>query len=128
VGWKKAAAGMTCVHRRAARRELEGARILGVERKRYRQRYERAPDMAAVRLPSGDVLQPDAKTRGKLAKWIVEGLAQAGSYTPGAIPMLIISETGGAPIALMPLRDLARLLGLQPPTVGQQLALAPRCA
>jgi hypothetical protein len=116
---------MSAVHRRAARRELQGARILGVERTRYRGRYESAPDMSPVRLSSGDVIQPDSKTRGKLPKWIVDGFAQCERYTPGAVPMLIISETGGAPIALMPLRELARLLGLQPTVAGQQLSLAP---
>jgi hypothetical protein len=89
----------------------------------YRERFTQAPDMLPVRLETGDVIQPDSKTRRRLAKWIVDGLAQCERYCPGAIPMIIASETGGAPLAVLPLRDLARLLGLQPQVEGQQLAL-----
>ena len=114
---------MTSAHTRAARREREAARILGAERTRYRARYQTAADMTAVRLPSGDLLQAECKTRARLPRWIVDGLRQAARYTPGAVALLVVSERGGAPIAILSLHELARLLDLQPPEPGQQLAL-----
>jgi len=114
---------VTATHRRAARRELEAARILQTERV-HRRRYQRAPDVRPVRLDTGDVLTVEVKTRGKLPAWLVGALAQAERYLPGGIPVVALSATGGPPLAVLPLADLARLLGLQPREVGQQLPLA----
>jgi hypothetical protein len=111
--------------RRGADREREAARLLGTKRT-CRSRYERAPDCTPVRLPSGDVLCPEVKTgRTRLPAVVRKALAQARGYLPDAIPVAVISTTGGESIACLPLRDLARLLGLQPKTTAQ-LVLAPR--
>jgi hypothetical protein len=104
--------------RRAIAREREAAQTLGVERV-HRSRYQRAADTAAVRLPTGDTLQPEVKTRKRAPKLVLDALAQARRYLPGAIPVAIISQRGGEAIACIPLRDLARLLGLQPLREGQ---------
>ena len=117
---------MTASHRRAARREREAAEQLGTERVRFRPRFVAAPDVLPVVLPSGDVLQAEAKTRKRLPRLIVDALAQATRYAPGAVPVAILSQTGGAAIACLPLADFARLLGLQPPKPGEQLALLAR--
>ncbi len=52
-------------------------------------------------------------------------IGQARSYLPDAIPVAVLAETGSKePIACLPLRALARLLGIAPPIDGEQLALA----
>jgi hypothetical protein len=109
--------------RRAARRELEAAKVLGTERVRWRPRYVSAPDVLPVRLPSGDVLQAEVKTTRCAPKRILAALAQARKYAPSAVPVAVFSQTGGEAIACVPLADFARLLGLQVPKAGQQLAL-----
>jgi hypothetical protein len=76
-------------------------------------------------LPDGTVLQPESKTRGKLPKWIVDAVEQARGYLPGAVPLVVLSETGGEPLGMLPLRDLSRLLGLRCAEGATQLALAP---
>lgn len=110
---------MSVAHKRAARREREAATALGTERVRHRPRYVSAPDTLPVRLPSGDVLQPEVKTRKRLPRLIVDALTQAMRYQADAIPVAVISETGGHAIACLPLEDLARLLGLQPQRLVQ---------
>jgi hypothetical protein len=71
------------------------------------------------------VLCAEAKTRKTLPRWLVGAVAQARGYLPGCVPLVALSELGGEPLAVLPLRDLARLLGLQPPDKGRQLTLAP---
>lgn len=115
---------MSAVHARAARREREAASLLG-SRRVHRGRYERAPDVEPVRLADGTVLVPEAKTRKALPRWLVAAVGQARGYLPGAVPLVVLSELGGEPLAVLPLQDLARLLGLQPPKRGAQLPLAP---
>jgi hypothetical protein len=107
---------------RAARRERQAAELLG-SRRVHRARYERAPDVEPVRLADGTVLVAESKTRGKLPKWLVRAVAQARGYVPGAVPLVVLSETGGEPLGLLPLRDLSRLLGLKARTKPTQLAL-----
>jgi hypothetical protein len=116
---------MTAVHARAARREREAAALLG-SRRVHRHRYERAPDVEPVRLADGTVLVAESKTRKALPRWLVRAVAQARSYLPGCVPLVALSELRGEPLAVLPLRDLARLLGLRPPDKGVQLTLAPR--
>jgi hypothetical protein len=115
---------MTAVHARAARRERQAATLLG-SRRVHRGRYERAPDVEPVRLADGTVLVAESKTRKALPRWLVGAIAQARGYLPGCVPLAVVSELGGEPLAVLPLRDLARLLGLQPPDKAQQLPLAP---
>jgi hypothetical protein len=91
----------------------------------HRSRYERAPDVQPVRLPDGTVLQPESKTRGKLPRWILEAVEQARGYLAGAVPLVVLSETGGEPLGMMPLRDLSRLLGLRGDVRAAQLTLSP---
>lgn len=114
---------MSAAHRRGARRELEASKALGTKRVRFRPRYVAAADVLPVRLPSGDVLQAEVKTTKRAPKRILDALAQARRYAPGAIPVAIFSQTGGAAIACVPLADFVRLLKLQEPQPGQQLCL-----
>ncbi|MCL2447633.1 MAG: hypothetical protein FWD17_01665 [Polyangiaceae bacterium] len=39
------------------------------------------------------------------------------------MPVAVISETRGEPLAVLPLRDFARLIGLRSPKAGEQLLL-----
>jgi hypothetical protein len=80
--------------------------------------------MAPVRLDSGYVLQAETKSTKRPPKLVTKALAQAAAYTPGAIPVAVIAPFGGEPIACLPLKALAELLGLQPTREGQ-LPLAP---
>lgn len=114
---------MTAVHRRAARRERQVAEVLGTERVRYRPRYVKAPDVVPIRMADGSVLVPESATRAKLPKWFLRKLEQARGYAKGAIPLVVWSQTGGEPIACLPLVDLAQLVGIRAPKDGEQLLL-----
>lgn len=110
-------------HRRAARREREAAELLGTKRVR-RRRGERAPDVLPLRLPNGDAIQAEVKSgMRRVPRSIAKALEQAEGYAPDAIPLAVFSDVGGAAIACMPLREFARLLGLQPERLGVQLPL-----
>jgi hypothetical protein len=115
---------MTASYARAARRERELATLLG-SRRVHRSRYERAPDVEPVRLEDGTVLVAESKTRKALPRWLVAAVAQARGYLPGCVPLVALSELGGEPLAVLPLRDLARLLGLRRSDKHAQLLLAP---
>jgi|CZKU01.1.fsa_nt_gi hypothetical protein len=115
---------MTLAHDRGARRERQAAKALGVSR--VRRRGERAPDVTALRLPDASVLQCEVKTRKRLPKLVLDALAQAERYSPSAIPIAVISQTGGGAIVCVKLADFVRLIGVKSPAVGEQLALLAR--
>lgn len=101
---------MSAAHRRAARREREAAAALGVRRIR-RARYEGAPDVEPLTLPNGVVIQAEVKTRGRLPALVRNAIAQARQYAPpGAVPLAILSETGGEAVAVVPLRAFVQLV------------------
>jgi hypothetical protein len=66
---------------------------------------------------------PEAKTRKKLPRWLVAALAQARRYVRGSVPCVVLSELGGEPLAVLPLADLAMLVGIRAPRDGEQLLL-----
>lgn len=111
-------------HRRAAAAEKRAAALLG-SRRVHRSRYERAPDVVPVRLPTGDVLCPEVKTRRRIPSLVKRALKQAAGYMPDAIPIAVIAETGGELIACLALHHLSRLLGLVDGPKTAQLVLAP---
>ena len=113
---------MSRASRRAARRELEAAKVLGTERV-HRSRYQSAPDVQPMRMDDGSVVQPEVKTRKRIPALIRDALAQAKRYAPSAIPIVVISETGGRAIACLPLEAFARLVGIRSPKAGEQLSL-----
>jgi hypothetical protein len=117
---------MTAQHRRAARREQQAADVLKTRRTKYRPRFQRAPDVTPVTLADGRVLSLEVKTRAKLPKWLRDAFAQAQRYLPGAIPVVVLSETGGAPLAVLPLDAFAGFAGLQPQKDNAQLVLGVR--
>jgi hypothetical protein len=115
---------MAAPHRRAARREREAAEVLGTTRV-HRHRFEKAPDVERVQLPGGEWLTCEVKTRGKLPAWLAGALEQAAGYgLPGDVPLVVVSQTRGAAMALLPLRALARLLGIAPAVADPQPTLA----
>ena len=103
---------MSASSRRAARRELEAARLLGTGRV-HRRRGERAPDLPRVELPSGEALIVEVKTRAKLPALAAAALEQARGYDVTATPVAVVSQLGGRALAWLELRDLARLLGFE---------------
>lgn len=108
---------------RAADRERRCARILGTTRV-VRKTKGRAPDVVAFRLENGDVVQPEVKNGMKRCpRVLVKALQQALSYTPGAVPMAVFSDVGGQEVACVPLKDLARWIGVAPEKLGVQLSL-----
>jgi hypothetical protein len=113
---------VTAAHRRAARREREAAAVLGSKRV-HRKRGQKAPDVVPIRFADGSVIVPEAKTRAKLPKWLKAALDQARGYHRGAVPLVVLSETGGQAIAVIPLTDLATLVGIRAPKDGEQLLL-----
>jgi hypothetical protein len=114
---------MTAANRRGAYREQETADKLGGERIKYRPRYQRSPDVVPIRFADGTVVVPESATRKKLPSLIVTKMRQAAGYVEGAVPLVVLSETGGRAIACMPLEDFARLVGLRSPPDGEQLVL-----
>jgi hypothetical protein len=106
---------MSASSRRAARHELKIARALGTERTRYRGRYERKPDMLALRLPDGQLLSPEAKYRDVLPKWITDALAQARGYGgKNCIALAAFRERRGMAIVVLSLEDFLRLSAIKP--------------
>lgn len=113
---------MSATSRRAARREQQTADLLGVARTLHRGRFESAPDCAPLRLASGHTLQAETKSTKRPPRIVVKALAQALRYAPDAIPLAVIAPYNAEPIACLPLRALAEILGLQAARV-EQLAL-----
>ena len=109
-------------HVRAARRERQAAELLGTRRV-LRRRYEAAPDVEPITLPCGVVLQAEVKTRSKAPALVTKALAQARRYAPDAVPALVLSETGGEPLMVLPLRAFRRIAGLEAPGRAE-----PQCA
>lgn len=114
---------MTAQHRRGARREEQVANILRTTRTKNRPRFVRAPDVQPIRFADGTVVVPESKTRKTLPKWLVAAIAQASAYVDGAVPLVVLSQTGGEPIACLPLVDFAMLVGLRERQDGEQLLL-----
>ena len=104
---------MTSAHRRAANRERQAARTLGTTRTTNRPRYTPAPDVAPITLPGGDVLSVEVKTRARLPSLLRRALEQARRYAPGAVPLAVVSETGGPALAVLELGAFARIAGLE---------------
>jgi hypothetical protein len=100
--------------RRAARRERQAAALLGTTRV-HRGRYESAPDLEPVVLPSGVRLLAEVKTRSALPALVTKALDQAAGYAaPGDVPAAVLSATGGEPVIVLPLRAFRRIAGLEP--------------
>src|SRR5262245_50359260 len=99
-------------HDRGRRLATRAAEIVGGERLPFRA-YVKQPDIWPVKLASGDVLQLECKAGEKRTpRCVVKALEQARGYAPEAVPVAVFGDVGGEPIACLPLRDLARLLGL----------------
>lgn len=105
---------MTAAHRRAAAREREAAKVLKTTRV-HRSRYQAAPDVELVQLADGVRLVVEVKTRKRLPALLRDALAQARRYAPDAVPVAVVSETGGHALAVLELRTFAALVGLAPP-------------
>lgn len=115
---------MSIEHRRAAAREREMARLLGTTRVVRKRPRERAPDALPIRLPNGDLIQPEAKNGMKRCpRALVKALEQARSYTRGAVPVAVFSDVGGQAIACVPLKDFSRWMQISPEKLGVQLSL-----
>lgn len=104
---------MTRHHARAARREREAAAALGSKRV-LRSRYESAPDVEPVVLPSGHTLSVEVKTRARLPALLTRALEQAAGYKPDAIPCVVLSATGGAAVVVLPLAAFTAIVGVSP--------------
>jgi hypothetical protein len=104
---------VSTVSRRAARRELEAARMLGVKRTTYRLKFESKADTELVKLPCGTVLTVEVKSRKHLPKLLTNALAQAQRYEPAAVPAVVISELGGEALVVLPLRVFREIAGLR---------------
>jgi hypothetical protein len=111
---------MTAVHRRAAKLERDAAKVMGGKRVANRPRFVRAPDIEPIRLASGEVLQLEAKSRKRLPAVILKALLQAERYCAGAVPVGVVKEVGGRALAVLHLRDLARLLGIEMPDAPER--------
>lgn len=104
--------------KRSARRELEAARTLGTERIHRGRSRMSAPDVRPLRTPSGHLVGAEVKTRKRLPTSITGAIAQARRYhARPTIPIGIVSATGEAALAVLSLRDLCELLGLQIPII-----------
>lgn len=114
---------MSAASRRGSYAEQRAADLLGGERVKHRGRYEPAPDIRPLRLPNGELLQPEVKSRNRCPALVEGALAQAARYTPSAIPCAIISSRGGRPVVCLRLDDFCKLVGLAELDSWKQLAL-----
>jgi hypothetical protein len=105
---------VTAAHRSGARREREAARTFGVRRTQYRLLFEAAPDIELVPMPVGPPMSVEVKTRAELPKLITKALAQAQRYEPAAVPAVVISETGGTALIVLPLKAFCTIAGVGP--------------
>ena len=108
---------MSCARNRASRRgadlERATAEALGGKRVR-RSRFESAPDLAPIELPSGVVLLCECKARQSLPVLVVDALDQARAYAPaGALPVAVLRAKGAAPIVVLSLAHFALIAGAQ---------------
>lgn len=87
----------------------------GAVRVKFRERYESRPDFDPLHHePSGETLQFESKAGVRcVPRRILRDLAQARSYTPGAVPIAVYSDVRGDAVACLPLEALVRLLGLR---------------
>lgn len=69
--------------------------------------------MAPVTLPDGTRIIAEAKARRRLPRLLVDGLTQAQGYAPGAVPVLVMRETGGRALVAMDLEVWCRVVGLE---------------
>ena len=122
---------MSCVRSRASRRgaELERATAKALGGKRVRRsRFESAPDLEALELPCGLVVQIECKARESLPALVVGALDQARKYAPeGAIPVAVLRARGAAPVTVLSLKHFALIAGAQSLTC-QALPVAPYSA
>jgi hypothetical protein len=72
------------------------------------------PDVAPIRLPSGEVLIPEAKSRKRLPRLLVDALEQARRYAPGATPIVVVREVGSRALVALELEAFVRLVGVAP--------------
>jgi len=103
-------------HDRGRRGEERVEAITGAKRVKFRPRYAKAPDFWPLVLPTtGETLQLESKAgENVVPKKVAKAIKQARGYTPNAVPCAVFADVGGEePIACLPLRDLARLLGLR---------------
>lgn len=109
---------------RGRRREAQAAELLGVRRVR-RQRYERAGDLEPVHLPCGVTLSVECKARKKIPALVSKALEQAErDGVRGAVPSVVLAETGAEPLLVLPLRAFRRVAGLDGPAAGDpQIAI-----
>lgn len=97
-------------------REREAARVLGG--RRIPRAYGRsAPDLEPLVLPSGETIICEVKNRARLPRLLTDALQQAARYLPSATPVAVVSQRGGAALAVLTLRDFARLVGVVVPTL-----------
>jgi hypothetical protein len=110
--------------RRVADVERRAAKLVKTKRNTWRKRHEKKADMPPIRAWNGDAIQCDAKSkRTAISKRVRADLDACRAYSPHAIPVLLVYPLGGEPIAILPAADFARLAGIQPPQVGEQLVL-----
>jgi hypothetical protein len=114
---------VSAVSSRAARREGHAAAALGTRRV-HRRVGESAPDVEAVRLPSGVVLGPEVKSRIALPKLLTGALDQARGYFPQAVPLAILYARGATDgVACVPLSAFVAMTGIDVATLPKATPL-----
>lgn len=92
--------------------EREVARATAGERVTFRPRFEPAPDILPIALPGGELIQIECKRRKRVPAYVTAGLAQCRRYSPDAVPCVAVREDRGEALAVLPLADFVRLVGL----------------
>lgn len=104
---------MSCASRRGADLERTAAKALGGKRV-HRSRFEKAPDVEPVTLPTGLVVQVECKARESLPVLVVDALDQAREYAPaGAIPVAVLRAKGASPVVVLSLDHFALIAGVK---------------
>lgn len=113
---------MSAPSQRADRAEIFVARALGAERGGGSRKGESVADVLPVRLPNGELVVCEVKSRPRAPVFVVDTIEQARAHSAAAIPLGVIKpHEQGEPVVSLYFADFCRLVGLVP---SAQLVLA----
>ncbi len=119
---------MSAASRRGASAEERAAAALGTKRIRRAHYGISAPDVEPIKLPSGDVIFAEIKSRARLPVLMTGALSQAERYAKGrGIPIAVLFQKGAhRGIVALDLDAFVRLVGLDVAKLPTSERKAPR--
>jgi hypothetical protein len=116
---------MSAASKAADRAEERAAKALGAVRQGGKMKRRPVADLAPFRTPDGTLITTEVKSRKRLPRLLVDALAQAQRYAPGAEPLAVLFERGQrSGLVVLSLDLFRRLTGISPPAAQLDLALS----